>query len=105
MEWIGENCMAIVFLITTILAVIKAILLLLGKKKAALAVGEIKKILHQTFGNVELLKKQWKDAGLEEKYGHIGEIFGKINKEAALGEIMEVAYKQWMAEQDTKTIK
>ena len=95
MKWLAENYMVIVFLITTLLAVIKAVLLLLGKKKAAEALQKVKDMLHQTFGNVEVLKVKWKESGMEEKYGKIGEIFGKINEEAELEDILKTAYGEW----------
>jgi len=105
MKWLAENYMVVVFLLTTVLAVIKAILLKLGKKKAAEALGEAKNMLHQTFGNVEVLKIKWKENGMEEKYGKVGEIFAKINKEVELEEVLKTAYEQWLKEKDTKEIK
>lgn len=95
MKWLAENYMVVVFLATTLLAVVKAILLAAGKRKAAEALGKAKEMIHQTFGNVEVLKVKWKESGCEEKYGHIGEIFGKINEEAELGEVLKTAYEEW----------
>jgi Ni,Fe-hydrogenase I large subunit len=105
MEWLMENWAAVIFLATTILAVVKTILLLLGKKKAAKAIEEFKKILHQTFGNVEKLKAKWKESGAEDKYGHIGEIFAAINKEESIDKVLETAYNQWLKEQDKRLDK
>lgn len=102
MDWVMENWPTIVFLATTLLSAFIALLKHLGKKKTAGALDEIKDILHQTFGNVEQLKEKWKESGAEEKYGHIGEIFAKINKEEDMGEILKTAYEQWKKEQKEK---
>ena len=42
---------------------------------------------------------------MEEKYGKVGEIFAKINKEVELEEVLKTAYEQWLKEKDTKEIK
>ena len=104
MKWLAENYMIVVFLLTTILAVIKAILLMMGKKKAAEALDKVKDMLHQTFGNVEKLKIKWKESGAEEKYGHIGTIFTAINKGEKVDKVLKVAYEEWLKEQETKEI-
>jgi len=100
MQWILDNYMAIIFLLTTLLSVIIAILKHFGKKKTADALGKIKDILHQTFGNVEALKVQWKKSGMEAKYGKIGEIFASINEEAKLEDVLKIAYNQWQADRE-----
>jgi len=99
MKWLIENYMVIVFLLTTLLAVVKAILLAMGKKKAAEALEKVKEMLHQTFGNVEALKVKWEESGMEKKYGKIGKIFATINEENKIEDVMRVAYTEW---QDSK---
>jgi len=94
MNWLSENYMVVVFLVTTVISLITAILKALGKKKAAQGLEEVKKILHQTFGNVEELKKKWKKAGMEERFGHIGEIFAAINEKNKLDDVLKIAYEQ-----------
>jgi len=100
MKWLTENYMVVVFLVTTLISVITALLKHMGKKNAAEALEKVKDMLHQTFGNVEALKVQWKKSGMEDKYGHIGEIFASINSEAQLEDILKVAYTEWQKERE-----
>ena len=104
-EWLNQNYLALIFIVTTLLAIVKAILSALGKKKAADAVEELKKILHQTFGNVEALKTKWAESGAEAKFGHIGQIFAEINKEKGLDTVLKTAYDQYLEEKKKKEEK
>lgn len=100
MTWLTENYAVIVFLLTTLLSAIIALLKHFGKRKTAQALEKVKEMLHQTFGNVEALKVKWKKSGMEEKYGHIGEIFARINEEASAEEILKTAYAEWQKERE-----
>jgi len=102
MNWIAENYMAMIFLVTTAMSLIIAVLNHIGKKKTAAKVQAFKDILHQTFGNVESLKVKWKESGLEDKYGRIGSIFAEINKQSDIAEVLRKAYEEWAKQQGIK---
>lgn len=97
MKWLCENPAALVFLATTLLSVLVAILKTLGKANAAAALEKVQKILEQTFSNVEDIKRAWKESGCQAKFGHIGTIFGKLNEIAdpALAADIQQTYEEW----------
>jgi len=59
-------------------------------------------VLKQTFENVERLKEKWKVSGLEEEFGHIGQLFKLWNEEVDMEAPVKEEYNRLIPQPEEK---